>query len=271
MENRSRELAVGRLWPLFQRTGSALSVFIKILFFAKLAASLLVGTISQATVLSRNTTHTCRRWDDKSDPVIRYDPGERQNYCSFPDYQYGMECTTEQQPWCYIEGGDELNKYGVCDIPKCQCGSTGLTFTDVLDRESKVPDDLSFLKGDTHAEHFADIIDNWNSNTPDDSSNIFYFYSKTNPFLVESADVCSYWKKRNEKTRERRAVDFYNYGDYEDEQDSSDSDDSGIIDETEEVETTKSADVLMRIINGLVLMHNYGQIMLKIVPSMFLE
>ena len=83
--------------------------------------------------------------------------------------------------------------------------------------------------------------------------------------------MCSYWKKRNDKTRERRDVDFYNYGDYEDEQDSSDSDDSGIIDETEEVETTKSADVLMRIINGLVVMHNYGQIMLKIVPSMFLE
>ena len=62
--------------------------------------------------------------------------------------------------------------------------------------------------------------------------------------------MCTYWKKRNGKARERRDIDFYNYGDYEDEQDSSDSDDSGIIDETEEIETTKSADVSMRIING---------------------
>ena len=149
------------------------SFLVKLLASCSFPYPCLAGTISKATVLSRNTTHTCRRWDDKSDPVIRYDPGERQNYCSLPDYQYGMECTTEQQPWCYIEGGDEVNKYGVCHIPKCQCGSTGLTYTDPLDNESKVPDDLSFLKSDSHADKFIDIIDNWNSNTPDDSSNLF--------------------------------------------------------------------------------------------------
>ena len=149
------------------------SFLVKLLASCSFPYPCLAGTISKATVLSRNTTHTCRRWDDKSDPVIRYDPGERQNYCSLPDYQYGMECTTEQQPWCYIEGGDEVNKYGVCRIPKCQCGSTGLTYTDPLDNESKVPDDLSFLKSDSHADKFIDIIDNWNSNTPDDSSNLF--------------------------------------------------------------------------------------------------
>ena len=80
-------------------------------------------------------------------------------------------CGGEKQPWCYIEGGDERVKYGICtDLPKCQCGSTGLTYTDPLGEKYDIPANLQNLKGDKHADDFAELIDNWNANKPFEAS-----------------------------------------------------------------------------------------------------
>ena len=118
-----------------------------------------------------NRTVKCRDWLDKdpSKPLITYDVLGRKNHCAFPDYT-GI-CGGEKQPWCYIEGGNELVKYGICtDLPKCQCGSTGLTYTDPLGDKYEIPANLQNLKGDKHADSFAELIDSWNANTPFDAS-----------------------------------------------------------------------------------------------------
>ena len=136
----------------------------------------------------------CRSWDDNEEPRIMYTVSEGQNFCRFPDYNYGEECGGYKRPWSYVKNGNQLERFGVCEIKKCKCGQTGLLYNHPLGGQFKVPDNLNYLKGDNYADdHFRELIDYWNDNVPLPDSELLLFRVKLKPIESPESDfLCSF-------------------------------------------------------------------------------